>query len=207
MIPLPAPSWQPACARAAVRRQQRLFAATEDLSLSLSGCSLLDAFQATGLDDINPAGFTARAHVGKGLGGCPTIVPLLNGATTAGGGPGFHRDHRASRGGGTQGGEHVARAKLAWPPALRATWNKLGKTAPPTPACRRSGRHVAQLSAVPGLAQQPYTVTLTVLPFSQVLVLSSVQPRPPGTRMLMAGEGQWCKLEGLEPAPGLGDAL
>jgi len=100
VVPLPALSWQLARARAAARRQQRLFAATEDLSLP--GCSLLDAFQATGLDDTNPAGFTARARIGEGLGGCPAVAPLGNGAARAGGCPGLHRDPGASRGGGRQ---------------------------------------------------------------------------------------------------------
>lgn len=80
------------------------------ISLSLSGSSLLDAFQATGLDDTNLAGFTMRAHVGEGLGGCPTVAPLGNGAARAGGCPCLHRDPGASWGRGTQGGEHGARA-------------------------------------------------------------------------------------------------
>lgn len=73
MVLLPAPSWQHMCAGAAAWRQQRLFAATEDLSLS--SCSLLDAFQVTGLDDTNLAGCIVRTCIDEGLGGCPA-APL-----------------------------------------------------------------------------------------------------------------------------------
>lgn len=105
---LPAPLWQPTCARATVQRQQRLFAATKDISLS--GCSLLDTFQVTGLDDTSPTRFTARAHTGKGLGGCPAIAPLGKGAARAGGCPGLYRYPRASQGERTLGGKREARA-------------------------------------------------------------------------------------------------
>lgn len=62
----------------------------------------------------------------------------------------------------------------------------LGRQFPCAPACRRGGRHVAQPFHVPGLTRRLRRVTLTVLPFSQVLVLPPVQLRPPGTKMLMA---------------------